>query len=225
MLPIEAVGPYTRAITFNLMPDAYELYEDYYLMMNWEPFLARLKELYPEQTNPRDARILTVDYGTAAAIDFFGEDYGLPRAISGHMSYYYWPPEEGTPPLLLTLGDFREELDEIYKEITLAGYVKHHHWMEEKQITRADEVRPFLFQADLFIKRFINNAADRELIVSRIESTRGNVIHFNKELDSDIRRQIVEKLNFSMAHIPVYICRKPRGELARRWLSLRLFGF
>ena len=30
--------------------------------------------------------------GEAAAIDFFGPRYGLPKAISGHQTYFLWDP-------------------------------------------------------------------------------------------------------------------------------------
>lgn len=39
--------------------------------------------------------ILTGNYGEAGAINFFGPQYGLPRAYSRHQNYWYWgPPKE-----------------------------------------------------------------------------------------------------------------------------------
>jgi hypothetical protein len=38
------------------------------------------------------AAILASDYGEAAAIDFFGSQYGLPPALSGHNQYWLWGP-------------------------------------------------------------------------------------------------------------------------------------
>jgi hypothetical protein len=38
------------------------------------------------------AAILASNYGEAAAIDFFGSQYGLPPALSGHNQYWLWGP-------------------------------------------------------------------------------------------------------------------------------------
>jgi len=37
--------------------------------------------------------IWTGNYGEAGAVDLFGPKYGLPRAISRHQNYWYWPPD------------------------------------------------------------------------------------------------------------------------------------
>ncbi|MFN2568116.1 MAG: hypothetical protein ABR564_00725, partial [Candidatus Dormibacteria bacterium] len=34
--------------------------------------------------------IVTANYGEAGAIDHYGSRYGLPRAFSGHNSYWFW---------------------------------------------------------------------------------------------------------------------------------------
>jgi len=44
------------------------------------------------------------NYGQAAAIDFFGPLYGLPRAISGHQSYFLWGPRNYTGESIIVLG-------------------------------------------------------------------------------------------------------------------------
>ena len=44
------------------------------------------------------------DYGEAAAIDFFGPKYGLPAAISNHVTYWLWGPRRYTGESVLVLG-------------------------------------------------------------------------------------------------------------------------
>jgi 4-amino-4-deoxy-L-arabinose transferase-like glycosyltransferase len=44
------------------------------------------------------------DYGLAGAIDFFGPRYGLPKAISGHQSYFLWGPRNYTGEIVIVLG-------------------------------------------------------------------------------------------------------------------------
>lgn len=47
--------------------------------------------------------ILAGNYGEAGAIDFFGSQYGLPKAISAHQNYYYWGPRQYTGESLILL--------------------------------------------------------------------------------------------------------------------------
>lgn len=44
------------------------------------------------------------NYGQAGAIDFFGARYGLPKAISGHQSYFLWGPRGYTGEIIIVLG-------------------------------------------------------------------------------------------------------------------------
>jgi hypothetical protein len=44
------------------------------------------------------------NYGQAAAIDFFGPRYGLPKAISSHQSYFLWGPRNYTGEIAIVLG-------------------------------------------------------------------------------------------------------------------------
>jgi len=45
--------------------------------------------------------ILAGNYGEAGAIDFFGPQYGLPKAISAHQNYYYWGHRQYTGESLI----------------------------------------------------------------------------------------------------------------------------
>jgi hypothetical protein len=48
--------------------------------------------------------IFANDYGEAAAVDFFGARYGLPKAISNHVSYWIWGPRAYTGTTVIVLG-------------------------------------------------------------------------------------------------------------------------
>ncbi len=50
------------------------------------------------------AGILAGNYGQAGAIDFFGPKYGLPKAISGHQSYFLWGPRGYSGEVLIILS-------------------------------------------------------------------------------------------------------------------------
>jgi len=59
---------------------------------NWQEMVQAVVRVYQTLTPEERAKtaIFTNNYGEAAAIDFFGPKYGLPKAISGHQSYFLW---------------------------------------------------------------------------------------------------------------------------------------
>jgi hypothetical protein len=61
-------------------------------MHGWPELAATVAKAY-QSLSPGDrtqVAIVTQNYGEAAAIDFFGPQYGLPPVISGHNQYYLW---------------------------------------------------------------------------------------------------------------------------------------
>ena len=67
----------------------HQIYAD---MFGWDNLAREVAQAYnnlPPDVRSRTA-ILAGGYGAAGAIDFYGPRYGLPRAISGHQSYWLW---------------------------------------------------------------------------------------------------------------------------------------
>ena len=66
-----------------------QIYAD---MFGWPEMVAKVADFYNTLTPEQKSRtaIYGDNYGVAAAIDFFGPRYGLPKAISGHQSYFFW---------------------------------------------------------------------------------------------------------------------------------------
>jgi hypothetical protein len=66
--------------------------EDWADMHGWPELAATVARVYYALPAPqRDrAAIVASNYGEAAAIDFFGTQYGLPPALSGHNNYWLW---------------------------------------------------------------------------------------------------------------------------------------
>jgi hypothetical protein len=61
------------------------------------------------------------NYGEAGAIDRFGPALGLPRAMSGHNSYWLWGPHDCEGATWLVIGDDRETLETIFESVTLGA--------------------------------------------------------------------------------------------------------
>jgi 4-amino-4-deoxy-L-arabinose transferase-like glycosyltransferase len=60
------------------------------------------RSLPPEERSRTE--ILTSNYGEAAALEYFGASLGLPKASSGHMTYFLWGPTKPTADTVLAVG-------------------------------------------------------------------------------------------------------------------------
>src|SRR5271155_357879 len=84
----------------------------------WEEMVAATAQVYhglsPEEQTK--TAIFANNYGEAGAIDFFGPNYGLPKAISGHQTYFYWGPRYYTGEIVIVLGSANPDNDRKYFE-------------------------------------------------------------------------------------------------------------
>ncbi|MFZ6028683.1 MAG: ArnT family glycosyltransferase [Chloroflexota bacterium] len=104
------------------------------LRIGWPEMTEQVAAIYhslPECTLGHCA-IYTSYYGEAAAIDFFGEAYGLPKAVSNHLTYQVWGPGQQRHDAIIAFGkrfSVQETaqgtipLGKICEEVTLAGTV------------------------------------------------------------------------------------------------------
>ena len=61
------------------------------------------------------------NYGEAAAVDFFGQPWGLPPAISGHENYFLWGPRGHDGSVMLILGGSRDDLLKDFRSVEPVG--------------------------------------------------------------------------------------------------------
>jgi hypothetical protein len=61
--------------------------------------------------------IVADNYGEAAAINYYGRRYGIPRAASQHNSYYLWGYEPKSPAVFVIVGDSRESLERGFTDV------------------------------------------------------------------------------------------------------------
>jgi hypothetical protein len=91
-----------------------QMYAD---MFGWDEMTETIARVY--NSLPPDEQavcgIYGSNYGETGAIDFFGRELGLPKAISGHNSYWFWGPQEYTGEVLIIIGGDPED---------------HHHYFE-----------------------------------------------------------------------------------------------
>jgi len=64
------------------------------LRIGWEELVGKVADVY-NGLPPEDRAVAGIYanwYAPASAIDYFGPRYGLPHAVSGHLTYYLWGP-------------------------------------------------------------------------------------------------------------------------------------
>ena len=82
--------------------------------------VARVYHSLPPEEQQR-AAIYGTNYGQAAAVDFFGPKYGLPKAISGHQNYFLWGPRHYTGDIVILLGEEEREARKHFDSVTVAA--------------------------------------------------------------------------------------------------------
>ncbi|HET9710619.1 MAG TPA: glycosyltransferase family 39 protein [Pyrinomonadaceae bacterium] len=89
----------------------------------WPGMVEAVARVYHSLTPEEQKRtaIFGNNYGQAAAIDFFGPKYGLPKAISGHQNYFLWGPRDYTGDIVIVLGDREEGAREHFESVTVAA--------------------------------------------------------------------------------------------------------
>jgi hypothetical protein len=100
----------------------------------WENMVAtvaRVYDLLPAEDRSR-ACVLTANYGEAGAIDFFGPEYGLPEAISGHNSYYIWGPGDCTGEVVISVGVPRRDLETVFGEVEKEAMIRCEYCMPDE---------------------------------------------------------------------------------------------
>jgi hypothetical protein len=96
--------------------------------------VARVYNALPPEERARTA-IFANDYGQGGAVDFYGPRFGLPKAIGGHLTYWYWGPGRYTGESVIVLGDDRESLDRHFHDVVAVAQVGHPYAMRQEHFT------------------------------------------------------------------------------------------
>jgi 4-amino-4-deoxy-L-arabinose transferase-like glycosyltransferase len=114
-VPVLPVGTFLKYA--NALPYAHEvkterdstapLPQNYADMFGWDNIATTVAQAYyalPEAERGNCA-ILAGNYGEAGVIDYYGPGLGLPKAIGGHNSYYYWGPRGYSGDCVILFGE------------------------------------------------------------------------------------------------------------------------
>ena len=128
VLTVDRFISYMNSLPFKLprtehSHESASLPQHYADQFGWEELTAMTatawSRLTPEER--KDCGIFAQNYGQAGAIDFFGPRYGLPRALSGHQTYFLWGPRGYSGNCMIVIDDDKETLSEIFEQVELVG--------------------------------------------------------------------------------------------------------
>jgi dolichyl-phosphate-mannose-protein mannosyltransferase len=109
--------PYARSVKTerDAPTELPQLYAD---MFGWDNMARQIAHVY--RSLPPSEReycaILAGNYGEAGAIDVYGTAFGLPKAISGHNSYFYWGPRTYSGECVIVFGERADEFKTYFAE-------------------------------------------------------------------------------------------------------------
>jgi hypothetical protein len=100
----------------------------------WDTMTATVAHVYHSLPKNEQAQacIFTENYGEAGAIDFYGPQYHLPQAISGHNSYYLWGPGTCTGAVVISVGNSLAFLQPVLSSVTQAATITCDYCMPEE---------------------------------------------------------------------------------------------
>ena len=84
--------------------------------------MARVYDSLPPDERRR-AVIAATNYGEAGAIDYYGPSLGLPRAVCGCGTYWFFGPGELPGDVLVTIGVREADLRRFYGDVRPAGHL------------------------------------------------------------------------------------------------------
>ena len=93
----------------------------------WEEMVREVARVYhslPPDEQKRTA-IFSNGWGEAAAVDYYGPRYGLPRAISKHNSYWVWGPDGYSGEIMIVLRSSGRNDRNFFRSVEDVGSVGH----------------------------------------------------------------------------------------------------
>ncbi len=89
-------------------------------MHGWEQKAQIMAKAY-HNLSPEDQKKCVIfgdNYGRCGAIDYYADEYGLPKSIGGHNNYWIWGPGDYTGDIILIFSDKVGNKAELFEEVT-----------------------------------------------------------------------------------------------------------
>jgi len=130
LLPVQTFIEYQSILTLGAsnsegkqLADLPQFYAD---MFGWKGLAQDVDKVYRSLSDEdkKHTVIYCSNYGEAAALEYFGKKYHLPKVICPHNNYWYWWPEKLNATTVIILGGTAEQHLDALEECTLAGIHK-----------------------------------------------------------------------------------------------------
>lgn len=123
VLPVEQYISYTN--TLGIKPETAEnkelaeLHQFYADMFGWQEKTRDVAAVYNTLSDEEKSKcaIVASNYGRCAAIDYYGEEYGLPKAIGTHNAYWTWGPRNYTGEIVIIIGGNLEDHADDFESV------------------------------------------------------------------------------------------------------------
>jgi hypothetical protein len=141
ILPVDRIVPYEEALRIKTSrtetAQAGPLPQHFGDEFGWPEMVQAVAQVYNSMPAEERAKtgILAGNYGEAGAIDFFGAQYGLPKAISAHQNYYFWGPRQYTGESLILLQWDRDGAEHWCREVQDGPVLDPPYGMQEEHYT------------------------------------------------------------------------------------------
>jgi hypothetical protein len=88
-------------------------------MFGWEELAQNVSKVCSNLTveERKNAVVFGRNYGEAAAVDFYGSKYDLPKAVSGHNSYWIWGYGNSTGSVVIIIGGNMDDHLKIFESV------------------------------------------------------------------------------------------------------------
>lgn len=132
VLPVLTVDTYIQyADALGFKPESSEgkeqseLPQFYADMFGWKEKVEGVAKVYNSLSmeEKKQCAIFASNYGRCGAIDYYGKDYGLPKTIGNHNSYWIWGPRHYTGDVMIILGGELAEHQPNFREVKLATVI------------------------------------------------------------------------------------------------------
>jgi len=127
VLSVDRYITYSRALGVepgsNEGKELSDLPQFYADMFGWEEKARDVATVFNmlSEDDKASCAIVSTNYGRCGAIDFFGQQYGLPKSIGTHNNYWIWGPRNYTGNVVIILGGTMEDHVNDFESVVLAG--------------------------------------------------------------------------------------------------------
>jgi len=130
LLPVKGAVWYTHfmhvtdvRVEIQTEGDLPQLFADQFGWENQVATVAAVRDRMSVEDRQK-AVVLAGAYGEAGAIDYFGAQYGLPKAICAENAYYLWGSRGASNEVVIAFGINRTKLDAVFGEIEQADTIR-----------------------------------------------------------------------------------------------------